>query len=396
MDGKTSITLCTSRSMSRYLNAPLYIIVSILLILSCKSAEKSLKKGDFDDSVLRAADKLKDTPTHASSLEALKRAYPLALDQHLADIRTEQMSENPFKWEPQLDSYIRLNRLYNAVSDCSVCSQAVSARNFEKEEKIARHNAANVRYKEGQKLLAIGDREHARKAYEHFEKVNALIPDFNDVPKKLDLAYEIASFKVVVEQVLVTSRTYKLSNEYFQDRVNEYLQTNKRMNKFVRFYLPEEAARIRLQPDHVITLQFDDFVVGQTLLERNTETFTSKDTVKVGEKQVGRTKVPVYAKVTAKLTQNRKTVRSAGLLDMQITDFRSKQIVNHEKFKGEYNWACEWANFNGDERALTDAQLRRCKNQELLPPDPQQLFVEFSKPIYERLTSKLKNFYARY
>jgi tetratricopeptide (TPR) repeat protein len=382
--------------MKNWLIALSRLLVVIILFDGCKSAEKSLKKGDFDDSVLRSADKLKSSPTHASSIDALKQAYPLALEQHLNDIKQAQSSENIFKWEPQLDTYIKLNRLFNAVSQCQACSKIVSPKNFENEEKIARHNAANVRYKEATGLLKIGDRESARKAYENFEKVNTILPDFNDVQKKLDLAYEIASFKVVVEQVLVTSKRYQLSNEYFQDRVNEYLQTNKRLNKFVRFYMPNEAAELKLQPDHIITLQFDDFVVGQTLIEKNTESLVSKDSVKVGEKLVGRSKIPVYGKVTAKFTQSRKTILSAGLLDMQITDFKTKRIVNQEKFNGEYNWMCEWAHFNGDERALTAAQLRKCKSQELLPPDPQQLFIEFSKPIYERLTSKLQTYYAKY
>jgi tetratricopeptide (TPR) repeat protein len=382
--------------MKNWLTALSRLLVIIILFDGCKSAEKSLKKGDFDDSVLRSADKLKSFPTHASSIEALKQAYPLALEQHLNDIKQAQSSEDIFKWEPQLDTYIKLNRLFNAVSQCQACSKIVSPKNFENEEKIARHNAANVRYKEATGLLKIGDRESARKAYENFEKVNTILPDFNDVQKKLDLAYEIASFKVVVEQVLVTSKRYQLSNEYFQDRVNEYLQTNKRLNKFVRFYMPNEAAELKLQPDHIITLQFDDFVVGQTLIEKNTENLVSKDSVKVGEKLVGRSKIPVYGKVTAKFTQSRKTILSAGLLDMQITDFKTKRIVNQEKFNGEYNWMCEWAHFNGDERALTASQLRKCKSQELLPPDPQQLFIEFSKPIYERLTSKLQTYYAKY
>jgi tetratricopeptide (TPR) repeat protein len=382
--------------MKNWLIALSRLLVIVILFDGCKSAEKSLKKGDFDDSVLRSADKLKSSPTHASSIEALKQAYPLALEQHLNDIKQAQSSENIFKWEPQLDTYIKLNRLFNAVSQCQACSKIVSPKNFENEEKIARHNAANVRYKEATGLLKIGDRESARKAYENFEKVNTILPDFNDVQKKLDLAYEIASFKVVVEQVLVTSKRYQLSNEYFQDRVNEYLQTNKRLNKFVRFYMPNEAAELKLQPDHIITLQFDDFVVGQTLIEKNTENLVSKDSVKVGEKLVGRSKIPVYGKVSAKFTQSRKTILSAGLLDMQITDFKTKRIVNQEKFNGEYNWMCEWAHFNGDERALTASQLRKCKSQELLPPDPQQLFIEFSKPIYERLTSKLQTYYAKY
>ncbi|WP_026630752.1 hypothetical protein [Dyadobacter alkalitolerans] len=373
-----------------------YFAFTLLLLAGCKSAEKSLKKGDFDESVIRAVDKLSNNATHSSSIDALKQAYPLALEQHLNDIKQNKESDDLFKWENELQSYIKLNRLFQAIDQCTSCAKLVAARNFEQEEKAARNNAAYVRYKAGQTLLAIGDRENARKAYEHFEVVNNLIPNFNDVEKKLELAYEVASFKVVVEQVLVTSRTYQLSNEYFQERVNEYLQTNKRLNKFVRFYMPEEAANLKLEPDHIIRLQFDDFVVGNTLVEKNTEVVISKDSVKVGEKQVGRTKKPVYDKVTAKLTQSRKTVLSAGLLDMQIMDFKTKRVVTQEKFNGEYNWMCEWAYFTGDERALTPAQLRKCKSQELMPPPRQQLFIEFSKPIYERLTSKLQSYYAKY
>lgn len=382
--------------MKKYFTHFSYFAVLLLLLFACKSAEKSLKKGNFDDSVIRAADKLKSNPGHTASIDILKQAYPLALEQHLHDIKQNKESEDLFRWEAELQSYEKLNRLFLVLDQCGSCAKVVDAKRFAQEEKMARHNAANVRYKEAQTLLAIGDRESARKAYEHFEVVNNILPNFNDVRERLDLAYEIASFKVVVEQVLVTSRTYQLSNEYFQERVNEYLQTNKRLNKFVRFYMPEEAANLKIQPDHIIKLQFDDFVVGNTLVEKNTEVVISKDSVKVGEKQVGRSKTPIYDKVTAKFTQNRKTVLSAGLLDMQIVDFKTKRVVTQEKFNGEYNWMCEWAHFNGDERALTAAQLRQCKSQELLPPAPQQLFIEFSKPIYERLTSKLQTYYAKY
>ena len=382
--------------MKRLLLFILYIPVLFFLLQGCKSAKKSLKRGDYDDSVLRAVEKLKDNPSHSSSLEILKQAYPPALEQHLEEIKLSQSSSDLFKLEQELKSYEGLNNLYRAINQCTTCIKAVDAKSFENEEKAVRNNAANIRYVEGLKLLSDGDRESARKAYEHFERTEAIMPDFREVRKKLDLAYEIASFKVVVEQVTVTSRTYKLSNEYFQDRVDEFLRTNKRLNKFVRFYNPDEATKDNLQPDQVVTLQFDDFIVGQTLIEKNTETVTSKDSVKIGEKTIGRAKIPIYDRVTAKLTQNRKTVHSAGLLDMQIKDFKTQRIINQEKFSGEYNWTCEWANFNGDERALTAAQLRMCKSQELLPPAPQQLFVEFSKPIYDRLTNKLRTFYAKY
>ena len=375
-----------------------YYLFLILFIAfnGCHSAKKSLKRGDFDDSVFRAADKLKSNPTHSSSLEILKQAFPSAVAQHRDDITRNETAPDLPKWELLMASYQKLNKLYDAIKPCAVCMKAVSARSYYEEERNTRQKAAETRYAEGVKFLSFGDRGNARAAYDHFEKVNELIPDYNDIQRKMNVSYDIASFKVVVEQVLVTSKVYQLSNAYFQDRINDFLKTNQRINKFVQFYTPDEATSSKLKPDHVITLQFDDFVVGQTLIEKNTETVTSKDSVKVGEKTVNRKKVEFYDKVKAKLTKNRKTVHSSGLLDMRIVDFKTRQQVNQEKFSGEYNWVCEWANFNGDERALTSAQLRMCKSQELLPPDPQQLFVEFSKPIYDRLTDRLRSFYAKY
>ncbi|MEZ4904596.1 MAG: hypothetical protein R2822_24035 [Spirosomataceae bacterium] len=83
-------------------------------------------------------------------------------------------------------------------------------------------------------------------------------------------------------------------------------------------------------------------MVGQTIINSNTETVTSKDSVQVGEATINGKKVPVKNLVTAKLNRTRKSVLSSGLLDMQIMDFRTKSVVSQEKFRGDYNWFCEW------------------------------------------------------
>jgi tetratricopeptide (TPR) repeat protein len=382
--------------MIRLLSCCLLAVTLLYTLHGCKSAEKSLRRGDYDESVLRAAEKLRDNPRHAASLDILAEAYPLAQRQHLDDIARAEQSADPFRYESALESYRRLNRLYNALRACPACLRQVTARSFYEEENQARQQAAQGRYDEGERRLRQGTRENARQAYEQFERAGRIIPNFRDLDARLAEAYELASFKVVVEQVLVTSRAFQLSNEYFQERVNEFLRTNRRLNQFVRFYTPEEATDTQLRPDHVIRLQFDDFVVGQTLVESKTETLTSKDSVKVGEATVAGKKVPVYNTVSAKLTRNRKTVLSSGLLDMQILDFASRRVVYQQKFPGEFTWVCEWASYNGDERALTAEQKRLSTSRELLPPPPQQLFVEFSKPIYDQLTNRLRSYYARY
>lgn len=381
--------------MKNFARYSFWAIICLLALDSCKSAKKSLKRGNFDESVILAVSRVSDNP-RSSSAEILKQAYPRAVQQHLSDLKRNQASTDPFRFERTADIYSQLNRLYTAVNGCPACSRLVDASSYFDEEEEARQAAATARYNAGVAKLNQGGRANARQAFHHFEISNQQVPNFRDIDQKLDEAYNEASFKVVVEQVLVTSRTYQLSNEYFQERVNEFLQTNRRLNKFVQFYTPEEATDRKLRPDHVVTLQFDDFAVGQTLIESNTEVITSKDSVKVGEATVDGKKVAVFNKVTAKLTKNRKTVVSGGLLDMQIRDFSTNKIVHQDKFPGEFTWVCEWGNFNGDERALTAEQKRITTARELMPPSPQQLFVEFSKPIYGRLTNKLKNFYDNY
>lgn len=375
----------------------LLLTFAVVFFTGCKTAKKAFKRGDYDESVLRAAEKLRESPNASTSADILKQAYPLAIEQNLGDVERYQNATEAFHWEPVVNAYERLNKLYDALRKCPACERLVTVRSFMPEERDARQKAASERYEAG--MVAMQNKESrtmARQAYEHFEKCDALVGNYQNVHALLDESYEYASHKVVVEQVLVTSRMYQLSNEYFQNKVNEFLQTNQRLNKFVRFYSPQEASNIRLKPDHIIKLEFDDFVVGQTLIQSNTDVVTSKDSVQVGETTVGGKKIPVYNKVTAKLTRTRKSVLSSGLLDMQIMDFRTKSVVSQEKFRGDFNWFCEWGNFNGDERALTADQKKMCNSREINPPPPQQLFVEFSKPIYDRLTSKIRDYYRNY
>lgn len=383
---------------SSVMKSGLTLAAGILLVIwtvQCRSARKALKSGKYYEAVMMAAKKLKDSPGHSASLEALTSAYPKAVSMHLGAIRKLENGGSEFYWEQVVGQYDKLNKMYRSISQCEVCLNAVDAENYEEKEARARTSAAAARYSEGEKWLADRSRESARKAYAHFETADRMVPGYRDVESRLTESLDRATFKVVVEQVLVTSKLYQLSNVYFQDRINEFLKSNKE-NRFVRFYTPAEAEAGRLKPDHVITLQFDDFVVGQTLLERNTETMTSKDSVKVGETKVRDKPQPVYGKVTAKFTHSRKTVVSGGILDLNIEEFGTGRRVHQDKLSGEYTWVCEWGSYTGDERALTPVQKSMAKQQELQPPAPQDLFIEFSKPLYDQLTRKLRNFYQSY
>ena len=373
------------------------LLVFALLVIGCsKSGTKAMEQGDYYNAVLQAVDKLKKDIDNEKSLDVLPQAYAYAAEDLLADVNLAKSANQQFRWERVLDDYSKLNNMHDLIARCVPCRRVVSPKAYFKEAENARDLAAEERYVFAQQMLDKGTIEGGREAFDSFQILFDFAPNFKDVRSKMDEALNAGSYHVVLEQPVINSRLYEISNEYFQDRINEFLRENRRMNKFIRFYSPEEAKEVKLQPDHVVKLEFVDFVVGETFIEKNTSTVTSKDSVKTGTAKIDGKNVDVYGKVTAKLNKNRKVVSSKGLLSMEIIDFQNNRTLKKDEFPGEFTWVNEWASYNGDERALSDSELAMTKKREELPPPPQQLFVEFCKPIYNQFTSRIKRFYDDY
>ena len=118
------------------------------------------------------------------------------------------------------------------------------------------------------------------------------------------------------------------------------------------------------------------------------------DSVKVGTATVNGKKVDVYNVVTAKYHTYRREIKSGGVLSVRIFDGQNR-LIQQRNFAGEYVWYTTWASYNGDERALTAEQKNSINRQPQIPPSHQQLFVEFTKPIYSQAVSYIKSYYNR-
>jgi tetratricopeptide (TPR) repeat protein len=324
-----------------------------LVLVSCSSGKKSLENGDYDKAVYTAVNRLKDSPNNKKAFETLAQGYEYALSRHLTRVEDAKLTNDVFKWEEVARNYQAINNLANAVDDCPVCMEAVpQPKKFINELADVQYFAAEARYTNAKKLLDLKTRVSAKEAYFDFERAEQYYPNYKDARILQDSAYWAAVFKVVVEPVEVNSRLYKLSNEYFQDKITEFM-LNYETKSFIRFYSPEEASRSKLVPDQVLSLNFDDFVVGQTYVKERIEDI-KLDSVKIGETKSTPAKA-IYGTVSGKLSTFEKTISSAGLLDFQIRDFKTNKIISREKMPGTFIWADTWATYRGDERALTNA-----------------------------------------
>lgn len=367
----------------------------IAFICACSSGKKAFERGDYFDAVTKAIGRLRQKPDHSKSAETLKSAYPLALEFYETQASNEIASNSPFKWKNAIQSYNTINTMYEQIRQCPGCMKVIkSPKNYYAELGPLKEKAAEESYNAGINDLMKGTRADAKRAYFNFADAHAFVPGYKDVVEYLDKSKFEATVKVYLEQIPVPAR-YNLSGGFFQDKVEEFVHSTYREEGFVKFFTPAAAKNVNYPMDQIMRIQFDDFSVGNIAIKEKEET-VSKDSVRVGETKIEGKTVPVYNTVKAKLTTYRKEVKSSGLLSMLILDAKTNGVLTHKKFEGDYVWVNTWARFNGDERALTDQQLNQCKQKEMQPPQNQDLFLEFTKPIFSQLTPAIKSFYSAY
>lgn len=384
---------------SYFLPLILLVLAGLTFTTGCNSARKAYNQGDYERAVRMSADKLRSSPNNRRAREVLVEAWPMAVDFHLSRIQTFERSNDPFRFEQMVNSFEQLNAMTERLQRCPRCLDLVSIDQLYIDELLeTRLKAAEVRYDAGVAALSPTNRERSREAYNHFLVVERMVPDFRDTRDLMEQALSYATLHVIVHVPPIQSRSLSVSHEFFHNKVLEYLQTNRRMSELVRFYFPDEAAAEGIaRPDHEVFLEFDEFAVGQTLLETNTSVVKSADSVKVGEVTLeSGERLGVFNIVEARFTMNRKTLVSNGVMDMRIIDAWTGRVITQEKIPSEFVWVSEWATFNGDERALTDQQRRLSQMREAPPPPPQDLFIAFTGPIYDAVTDRLRRFYSGY
>ncbi|MEZ4851959.1 MAG: hypothetical protein R3B93_25825 [Bacteroidia bacterium] len=377
------------------------ILLSVLFVLSaCKATKKAYERGDYETAIFNSIDRLQKSPNNKKARTTLAQAYPSMVDYYKDRIEDLKLSGDTYKWEKINDYYTTLNRAYAEISRVPAATRVVpNPQNFRTEQSDAEYKAAEVRYALGMKDLEKGRdgyREAAKSAYLHFKKADDYRRNFKDVRNLMEESMELAILVVVIEPIPMHSRTLALSNEFFENQMVEFIK-NTQLSPFVRFVSPKDTRMMDREPDHVIQMVFDDFVVGQAYV-KETVYNREKDSVIVGEVKVGEDSTAnVYGTVKAEVHQFKKEITSSGLLDFRILNARSGSVVTQQKFPGTFIWLDKWGFYNGDDRALEseDKEFMRRKRESPNPP-PQDLFIEFTKPIFDQVTSFVRNHYKDY
>ena len=371
------------------------IFIASLFFSSCSSSKKSLQRGEYHSAVLEAVKQLRSSPDSKKQQQVLLQAYPLAKENSLRKIKNAIDLNVPNKYGIAAEEYLALNRLADAIYTCpGALKQIPQPVQYSRELGDMLPKAAEEAYNLGERKLQLNTIQGAREAYQHFTKANGYVSGYRDVNNKMSEALEMATLKIIVEK-LVTPKNFQLTADFFYN--NLMSQMSKTIaNRFIRFFSEEEAYREQLaSPDQYLSLEFESFTVG-ALRESKSTTQLKRDSVIVGTTNVNGKNQNVYGTVKAELTTFRREVISEGVLSVKIINAANSRVEEHKNFPGKFVWFNEWATYKGDERALTDKQKKMTNTEPVMPPPQQDLFIEFTKPIFDQTVTFVKNFYSKY
>lgn len=403
----------------RKINILTFIIA--LMLLACSTGKKSLERGNYYEAIMKAANRLSSDPDNRKASQVVREGYPMAVSYYQEEIDQILTSNDQFKWKNTLDVMQTVNQMSDEIRRIPAARKLVtSIKNYSSELDDVQNKAAQEYYDAGMDALSRNTRETAKQAFFHFQNADGLVRNFKDTNQKMLESKDMATLKVVVEQIPVNGK-YEYSAQFFYDNVFQMLNSKFQKKDFVHFYSPAEAERIKLKyPDMILNMGFYDFFIDRpqhffeqrdlsATIEEKYEVRAQKDTtiaeggpngqrnivltnVKKGSMITLTRKVPKKGKIKIYTDQ----VASGGLLELKAVDFQSQKIVFTDKIPGKYTWQNRYGIFVGDNEVLNQELMDILNNEMVLPPSSQEMFVLFTNPIFNQLTEKLTKYFSQY
>lgn len=369
-------------------------VLFLLLLVSCRSAEKLYNRGDYDAAVELASKKLAKKPGNKELIQIVRDAYRFAVEDHESRIRNLEISSSDLRYEKILSEYSSLQRLYDAIRRSPTAYDVVQPMDYSSYLQTYREEAGNVREFRGDDLMAQNTKNSFREAYYEYQKALALKPGDLVLKQKMDEAYSAAVIQVSIQPLSRFGLQYaQYSYDYgqFDQDMLRYLN-NHRQGPFLNFYGMSQPG---VRADFAVELRFSDVNIGRYNDQRETREVSKK----VVSKEIVHGKDSVsyeYITVKAKITVTSRRLQANALLQATAHEVETNRRVWSDTYRGDYNWVATFATYTGDERALSDEDKRMINSREAFPPDNDQIIRIIMQEIRSKTECGISDFFNRY
>ena len=180
------------------------LFLMVLLVFSCKSPERLLQEGNYEEAIDRSLKKIQRGNDKEDDRVILREAFRYANNNDRERIDFLLQENRPENWDEIYWKYVSLDQRQNQIE--TVLPLYVKGRklDFKLEDYNAqiieaKTNAAEYFYEEGVSLMETDTREAYRQAFYNLQKVREYRPsDYPDLDQRMDEALYLGTSRVLI------------------------------------------------------------------------------------------------------------------------------------------------------------------------------------------------------
>ncbi len=381
----------------------LYTALTLIFVFSmaCRSVEKMVEQGKYDEAILLAVKKLSGTKDKASKeVKALEKAFVKINQQDYAKIESLKSSPSSIRWNDVYQLATRINNRQNLVNPLLplVSKEGYRAKiqllDIDNQLEEARAQAARMYFTSAisklDEAIQLSDKKLARDAIVDLKKVRQYDDQYPNLRENLLNAEDFATYHVLV-------RWDEASLLRIPGELNYLIkepELNTLNSSWVRYYTSPAS---RQEFDIISHLVLTDVAVSAE--NQEVDRYTDKDRIEriIEEREsvradstlvIEKTKEIIEVSADVELIKRRKNARLNVIVETR--DALTRNLIIRDLIAANVNFFSEGGRFSGDRRALTSASLEQInKNLEPFPTD-YQLMLDAIEVLHDQLNRHLQ------
>lgn len=364
------------------------IVIIALFTVGCNSAkriEKTLNSGNYNAAISDALNKLKSNKDKKPEIaQLLKAAYDKANSRDLNSIELLKAENIPANSLRIFETYKALNarqEAVRAVLPLYVNGNEIrfNSRNYTNDLVSSKTEASAFLYDQAKSFLNSPNKLDARTAYEDFEFIESINPNYKDVRVLMTQAYNKGTDYVIVAIQNQTNQIiprrledYLLDfNTYGLDKFWTVFHSTAEQKINYDYAMQLKLARINISPEQVSEkeiLREQRIVDGwKYKLDRNGNVM--KDSLG------NDIKVDNLIDVRARLFHYRQFKATQVIAEVVFKNLKNNQVLDNFPIDSQFVFENIFATYRGDERALLKEDLVLLHNSQVpFPPNEQMIF----------------------
>lgn len=384
----------------------LYALVVLITIAGCRSIEKLVERGEYDEAIVLAARKLSGKKKKKTShVKALERAFAKITAEDMRRIESLDAKNNPEHWTKVLAIGNKIERRQNRVSPflplISKDNYAADFRFVDTGKLIneALDGSAAYHYNLGLRRLneAIESNDYlrAREAFGSLEKVESYRADYRDTRMLMERSRELGIADILLN--FSDSNIFNYHDEIFLSELNALGRYD--INSFWKIYHFEFDSSKNYDVIMNVELLHTEISPERELVDRHTDSKKIKDGweyIKDEEGQIktdslgNRLKRDVYKFVEARITEVFREKTAFAAIKISAVDVNNRDLIYDQDLEYENVFSDRAARFRGDRRAVCDNDIKFLKGDILPFPNDLDMIADTAYKMKDMLVERLR------